>query len=425
MSKKFWYLTKVSLKKKMESKWFLVTNIILAIVIIGIINIKSIIKVFGGDFSDSLNIYVIDNANGYDIFKSSLENDIKDADINISLSPKRKDELIDSLKKNDVLVVLNNSEENYLESEVISENTIDSTVYQQIVGSINTTKSMIGMIKTNIDPEVLTNISVPAKIDRTILSDSKSADENMEIVMNGVFPTLILPFFMLVIFLVQMVGGEICEEKTTRSMEIIIANISPKLHLFSKVLASNIFVIGQGLLLIIYSVIGLLIHNLTVGGSLFKDLTMVFGNIDLSFISDKLPVLIPTTLILMILSFFAYAVISGILASMTVNIEDFNQLQSPIMITSIAGYYLAITASMFKGSLLIHILSYVPFLSAFLSPTLYIIGEINILEVLLSIVIMILFIYLLVKKGMKVYKNGILNYSTDKVWQRVIKSLKN
>ncbi len=47
-----------------------------------------------------------------------------------------------------------------------------------------------------------------------------------------------------------MVGGEICEEKTTRSMEIIISNVSPKMHLFSKVLASNIFVITQGALLI-------------------------------------------------------------------------------------------------------------------------------------------------------------------------------
>ena len=51
MSKKFWYLTRVSLKKKIGSKWFLVTNIILALAVIGIININSIIKFFGGDFS--------------------------------------------------------------------------------------------------------------------------------------------------------------------------------------------------------------------------------------------------------------------------------------------------------------------------------------------------------------------------------------
>ena len=47
------------------------------------------------------------------------------------------------------------------------------------------------------------------------------------------------------------------------------------------------------------------------------------------------------------------------------------------------------------------------------------------LKVIISIIIMILFIVLLLKKGIKVYKNGILNYSTDKVWNRVFKSIKN
>ena len=72
MSKKFWYLTRVSLKKKIGSKWFLVTNIILALAVIGIININSIIKFFGGDFSDNLTVYVIDNSNTYNYFEATL-----------------------------------------------------------------------------------------------------------------------------------------------------------------------------------------------------------------------------------------------------------------------------------------------------------------------------------------------------------------
>ena len=56
MNKKFWYLTKVSLKKKIGSKWFIATNIILALVILAIININSIVKFFGGDFSEKLTI---------------------------------------------------------------------------------------------------------------------------------------------------------------------------------------------------------------------------------------------------------------------------------------------------------------------------------------------------------------------------------
>ena len=66
---------------------------------------------------------------------------------------------------------------------------------------------------------------------------------------------------MLVIFLVQMIGAEINEEKQTRSMEVIISNVSPKVHFFSKLLASNGFVIMQGLLLLVYAGIALLIKD--------------------------------------------------------------------------------------------------------------------------------------------------------------------
>lgn len=426
MNKKFWYLTKVSLNKKIGSKWFLATNIILAISIICIINLNSIIKYFGGDFSDNKTIYVIDNnTNMTDYFKSTLETLDEDKILTIKNTDTSIEDLKENLKDQEIIVVLNKDDEEYLKSDIISNNKIDNGIYQEISSSLNATKSTLGMIDANIDPVVLANIGTPTTINRTILSDVGSTDENMEIVMNSVFPTLILPFFMLVVFLVQMIGGEICEEKTTRSMEIIISNVSPKMHLFSKVLASNIFVITQGLLLIIFAIIGLLINKNLTGSSALGLISSLVGNIDLSILTNKLLVLIPTTIILMLLSFLAYAIVSGILASMTVNIEDFNQLQSPIMLLSVAGYYLAITASMFNGSTLIHVLSYIPFLSAYLSPTLYIIGEISVFEIIISIVIMILFIILLLKKGMKVYKNGILNYSTDKVWNRVFKSMKN
>ena len=425
MNKKFWYLTKVSLKKKIGSKWFIATNIILALVILAIININSIVKFFGGDFSHNLTIYAVDNAGVYDVFKGTIEALDEDKLLEVKLGESSKEELSKNLKDNEVIVILNEDDKEYLKSEIISNETIDNGLYQIIISSLNSSKSTLGMIKSNISPEILANISSPATVERTILSDQGSASENMNIVMNSVFPTLILPFFMLVVFLVQMVGGEICEEKTTRSMEIIISNVSPKIHLFSKVVASNIFVITQGALLIVFAFIGLLINKCVTGTSALGLISSLVGNLDLSILKDKLLVLVPTALILMLLSFLAYAILSGVLASMTVNIEDFNQLQTPVMLISVVGYYLSISASLFNGSTLIHVLSYVPFLSAFLSPTLYIIGEVSLLDIIISIIVMILFIYILLKKGLKVYKNGILNYSTDKVWDRFKKSIKN
>ena len=66
----------------------------------------------------------------------------------------------------------------------------------------------------------------------------------------------------------------------------------------------------------------------------------------------------------------SYAFLSGVLASMTTNIDDFQQLQTPLMLIITIGFYLSIFAMIFDGSLLIKILSYFPMISFMLSPSL-------------------------------------------------------
>lgn len=428
MSDKFWYLTKQSLNKKIKSKWFLGINILLALVVIALININSIIAFFGGDFNEEIKILVIDNTEvSYPVFKETMNTLTKEEDagkITVKKETRPEEKLKKKLKDNQIAIVFDNDEENFVSSKIISNEKIDNTTYQYITQGLNTTKTSVALAKTNTDPALLAKISSPMEVERVVLSNEKSVDENMEIVMGTLFPTLILPFFMLIIFLVQMIGGEICEEKTTKSMEIIISNVSPKVHLFSKVLASNIFIIIQAILLVIYSVIGILIST---KGQLQLNPnvdTLLTATVSSGFL-DKVINLLPAVIILMILSFIAYSLIAGILASMTTNMEDFSQIQTPIMLVLLAGYYLAIMAGMFDGSTFIRVLSYVPFLSCLIAPSLYIIGQITMIDVIISILILGLTIFLMTKYGLKIYKIGILNYSNEKIWTRFAKAIKS
>ena len=428
MTDKFWYLTKQSLNRKIKSKWFLGINILLALVVIALININSIIAFFGGDFNEEIKILVIDNTEvSYPVFKETMNTLTKEEDagkITVKKETRPEEKLKKKLKDNQIAIVFDNDEENFVSSKIISNEKIDNTTYQYITQGLNTTKTSVALAKTNTDPALLAKISSPMEVERVVLSNEKSVDENMEIVMGTLFPTLILPFFMLIIFLVQMIGGEICEEKTTKSMEIIISNVSPKVHLFSKVLASNFFIIIQAILLVIYSVIGILIST---KGQLQLNPnvdTLLTATVSSGFL-DKVLNLLPAVIILMILSFIAYSLIAGILASMTTNMEDFSQIQTPIMLVLLAGYYLAIMAGMFDGSTFIRVLSYVPFLSCLIAPSLYIIGQITMIDVIISILILGLTIFLMTKYGLKIYKIGILNYSNEKIWTRFAKAIKS
>ena len=44
MNKKIWFLTKMSLKKKIKTKWFLIANLLFLLIIIGLTNIDYILN---------------------------------------------------------------------------------------------------------------------------------------------------------------------------------------------------------------------------------------------------------------------------------------------------------------------------------------------------------------------------------------------
>lgn len=430
MKNKFIFLTKLSLKKKICSKWFVIVNLLFAFLIIGLLNLQAIITFFGGNFNHDITVLMFDETNqAYDVFSSSLDSIVHESstDLEGKITVKQvANEFNEStLKDNEVFIHLLLDTNNELFAKVISQKKIETLTYQLILQSLDNTKLAYTLDKNQIAPAVLNELSNPISIRRVVYHDQNSADENTNMIINTIFPTVILPIFMLTMILVQMVGGEICEEKSTKSMEIIISNVSPKVHLSSKILAGNLFVLLQAILLLLYVGLGFGAAKLFSNGiQLPSEVVSVLDSLKTTGFMDKLVYLIPLTLVLIVLSFIAYALVAGILASVTTNTEDFQQIQTPLMLISVVGYYLSIMAGVFEGSLFVRVLSYVPFLSSFLSPSLLLMGQISIVDVVVSIFILVLFIGILLTFGMKIYRVGVLNYSNEKVWNRFFKAFK-
>ncbi len=434
MNKKLKYLTKVSLNKKIKSKWFLVANIIFAILIIGLLNIDSVIKFFGGDFDKETIIYVVDNTN-YDVlgeFENSMNEYSNLLSMNMNIDTiESYDKFVSKVKKSDdnnsILVVVNEDDYNYMNAKIVSNDKIDTVMYQSITNCLDNIKKEKALLVNGIDTNTMININKSISIERVILN--KNSKNDNEIFMGVVFPIVILPVFMLTMFLIQMIGAEINEEKSTRGMEIIISNVSPKTHFISKLLSGNIFVLLQGILLLVYILIGVYIRFNICGSFDFSSILGssgidVMDSIKSITLDRNIILVLILSLILIILSFIGYSLLSAICASMTTSMEDYQQVQTPIVLTSLAGYYLSIMASMFNGSVFIRVLSYVPFIGTMLSPSLYILGDIGIIDIIISICLMVGTIFILMKYGLKIYKVGILNYSGSHIWKKMLKAVK-
>lgn len=438
MKNKLKFLIKQSLKKKIGTKWFKAVNIILCILIVAMANIDRLITVFGGDFNKDTTVYVKDNVGVYDYLEPLFNETTKTVEDLKNYKVEKTDKSLKELKKNikdtdNIIVEINSSDTNYISSTITTYDALDTISYQLLSNVLNQTKEAFVIGKLGLtENEIIalkSNIEITKKTTNPDLKDNAKAKD---IISSGLIILFIVPFFIFITLLVQMLGAEINEEKSTKSMEIIISNVPPKYHFIAKISASSLFVIIQGALLFSYTILAMLVRNLIgglfgsgiVSSDVSKYLKDIINLLKDSGIIDLLVKGLPFIILLFIVNILAYAIIAGVLASMTTNIEDYQQLQSPIMIIMMMGYFIAIMASTFDGSIFIKIVSFIPLLSALVAPVIYLLGQTTIIELIISLIICMITVAILYIYGLKIYKVGILNYSSSNLWKKILKSLK-
>lgn len=437
MKNKLMFLIGEGIKRKVNTKTFKIVNIILLIAIPLLINIDTIIKFFGGDFDTATEVYINDETNNlYDTFITTFEQTesftISQTDIEFKKLEESKEDLENEIKEDEsknIILTIKSDEENLITAELTTYDEIDLGLEQRILNTLNTIRMNIAIQQSNISAEELANIYKSVEISKVMLNtEYDEAAENIKTFSYTLIPIFIIPFFLIVIFVIQMIGAEINEEKTSKSMEIIISSVSPKTHFISKMVTVNAFVLLQSILMLIYGAIGLIIRSKINGTGIIEsfgiNLNQVGEMISTSSLLQEVILALPLIIILLVLSIIAYSLLAGILASMTTSIEDYQQLQTPMMILIMVGYYLALMASGFENATFITVFSIVPFISALLAPVLLIMGQIGITEIITSIVLLVIVIALFFRYGIRIYKVGILNYSTSKLWTKLFKAMR-
>ena len=437
MKTKCKFLIKQSLKKKTSTKWFKVANILILILLIGLVNIDRIISFFGGDFEDNTKIYVIDETNSYELFEANfnaLASSLEDlGNYELESTQKGVDELKEEIvDTDDIILKISLSNEEYIAASVISFEPIGMITEQILQNSLNSIKSVYVLQNSGISESEIAALTSNVNIEKEVTNPD--LDENAEahdLLTSGLIVVFIVPFFILITMLTQMIGAEINDEKSTRSMEIIISNVSPKVHFASKIISSTLFVIVQALIILFDIVIAVLVRTLlsssligAVPGEVSNFVTETITTIKNTGILDLLVQGLPVIIILFLFSFLAYAILAGVLASMTTNIEDYQQLQTPLMIILIVGYYIAIMASAFEGAVFVKIVGFIPMLSFLVAPVIFLLGQISLMELILSTALCGVVTYLLFHFGLRIYKVGILNYSSQDLWKKIFKSVK-
>lgn len=225
---------------------------------------------------------------------------------------------------------------------------------------------------------------------------------------------LIMILYMAIIMYGQMVSQSVVSEKNTRAMEMLITCAKPSHLMFGKVIGSGLAGLTQMILIVATSLA-------SVGTISAQALPQEV----LEFISFPVHTVL-YALIFFILGYFIYAFLLGALSSFASRSEDLNTLISPVMMIFVAAFMIVVISVNTGGvnSTLMVVCSYIPFTASITMFARVAMSDVALYEILISIAVQLISVYLLGLLASAIYRIGVLMYGKPPKFGEIIRLLR-
>ena len=397
-----------------KNKSYIVSTLVIALLLIVGLSLPNFINIPGINEKKDSNIegsieendkdidnYVIYDKNNVipsvDVFESSIEN-------SKFTTTDNEDDLIDLVKSEDVkagFIVNSLTDYKYVVNNTsFSDNT--QYIFEELLSKmyINNEINLLGYDLEKVDSIYNTEI----KSDVEVLG--KDSVKNMVY-------TYILIFivYMMVVLYGQLIAVAVTAEKSNRSIEVLVTSSSSNCLIFGKVLAGSIASIVQAGIILISGILTYSINKEAWGENL-------------DFIFDIPSEVLVIFAVFGILGFILYSFIYGVLGALVSKAEDVNKSATPITFILIAVFLLNYYSLFDSDGILIKILSYIPFSSCFSMFVRVAMGNVQLYEIIISLVILLLTIGIIGVVGAKIYRMGTLNMGNPIKLKNAIKSIR-
>lgn len=389
------------------TKWF---NVLLFMMIACMLFLDCVISFFDPSFQQKEMVY-LENINNDEV---SYYKENSNQDYQFKVLKKKRKEAIESNH-----LVLRKNKGDYI---LYSKYEVDDMVLSQFQFFIdNFHKEQLMMEYTTLD-----NVQLINEYNKSMELKNKVSDKQGNVSSdkgNVIFMFVTAIYFMMISF-VSSVASEVVNEKTTKTLELILTSVSAKTHFYSKLIVGWLVILLQGLLSFSYLLFWFLLRSLyDQGNGLVKmiqyfHLLEIKGNnfyailMNLDLTPDFFVKLIYSFLFLLIGILFIQ-LIMVIVSSFVTTIEEAGNIQAPFYLLLLGIYYLVIAINnphdLTEG--IGCFLSYLPLFNMLLMPCRLIIENVALWQLLLSATLSILLIIILVKKGIPYYERGVLDYS--------------
>ncbi|KGE19541.1 ABC transporter permease [Paenibacillus wynnii] len=413
-------------KNKVKTKSFMITTLILVLLLSIGMNIPYLIKVFQGDDEASAGIHVAvvaaEGNRASDLLKNYASGVTTEGGATVDQYTSAEDSALKTSLDEGKL-------DGYIQLGAESEMGLPPVTFYSPDGDMDAevqTFLQLGLQQANaqliagdkLTPEQIGAMNAPVQLDTKQISTDGTAvtDEEKDappIINYVIVYALLMMFFMSIMMTGNMIAAEVTSEKSSRIMEILITSASPLAQMFGKVI--GIFLIGMLQIAIIAGAVAvnlMLPHN----ASILTEFDLDLGQLNVN--------LLIYGLVLYVLGYFLYALIYAAIGSIVSRTEDLGQAVMPITMLGLVTFYIPLFSISNADTLLVKVASYIPFTSP-LSMLLRIgVGDVAFWEILVSLLILLVSIFVFGWLAAKIYRTGVLMYGKRPTIKEIRKAMK-
>ncbi|MEG0314989.1 MAG: ABC transporter permease [Erysipelotrichaceae bacterium] len=399
--KQFITVLKFELSSYFKSKGYLITTILMCVLIVGSMFIPTIISSFKGDDNpEEKKIMAIYDENKVITDPKIIEGAMPDTEWKFVESKEALETSVkDETAEGGFIVKSNTQFEYYVVNSSVSDS--NSEMFKSVMSTINRYNLLNEKGYDYNEVNAIYNVEVTGE--KVILGTDGASNFMYTYI-------LIFALYAAVIFYGQQVSIAVTNEKSNKSIEVLITSANPNALIFGKVLAGAIAGVFQ---------IGLVLISAFAAYHFAADSL----NHMLDFLFDIPPLVMGSFAIFGVLGYLLYAFMFGCAGAMVSKVEDSGKASTPIMLIYVMTFMLAMFSLDDPNGLLLNVSSYVPF-SSFMTMFLRTaMGTASILEVVISASILFVTVILVGFLAAKIYRMGTLRYGNPMTWKEVFNTL--
>lgn len=222
---------------------------------------------------------------------------------------------------------------------------------------------------------------------------------------------LVMIIFMIIIMYGSMVATSVTQEKSNRTMEVLVTSVDTNLLFFAKVLAGAVAALIQSAVMLGTVLISYKINQDKWGGML---------NMVLDIPANVLVVFA----LFGIGGFLFYTFIYGAMGALVSKTEDINKSASGVQMVIMIVYFITLASLTDVDGIMIKVTSFLPVSSYSAMFARVAMGSVNTWEIVVSFIILVASIVVVGIIGAKIYRMGTLRYGNPIKLSNAFKSIK-